>query len=142
MSSAVPVRDGGEHDGTCPLGVAFRVRRAQHGSPRHPEHHPAVDPEVGTNPLDVGDVVIHVDACPVHPLLTGVRRALSRRALVEHHRPVAAEVEVTAGARRAAGAGSSVQVDDRRSAAVAELLDVQHVTVADVQAIDGERLGE
>ena len=77
MSSAVPVLTAAEDDGDHPLGMTLGVGRPEHRSPGHPEDDPALDAEVLAQPLDVGDVVVHVDARPVHALLAGVRRAPS-----------------------------------------------------------------
>ena len=94
MSAAVPVLTAASTTGGHPIGVPFGVRRAEHRSPRDPEHDPPLDAEVAAQPFDVADVVIHVDARPMHALRTGVRGAPSRRPLVEEHRPMTCGVEV------------------------------------------------
>ena len=131
--------DGADHHGGHLVRVALGVGRAEHRSPREPEDDPALDVEVLAEPLDVGDVVVHVDARPVDAPLAGVRGAAPRRPLVEQHGAMALQVEVAAGARGAAGARTAVQVDDGRALRVADLLDVEDMPVADVEVADGER---
>ncbi len=119
--------------------MAFGVGQPEHRSPRQPEDDPALDVEVLAQPLDVGDVVVHVDARPVHVLLAGVRCAAPGRPLVEQHGVMPLCVEVAASPGSATTARAAVQVDDRGALRVADLLDVEDVAVADVELAGGER---
>ena len=104
MSSAVPVLTAPRTTADHPIGVTLGVGHPEHRPPGDPEDDPALDAEVLADPLDVADVVVHVDARPVHALLAGVRRAPSGGALVEQHGPMPLGVEVAAGPGRAARA--------------------------------------
>ena len=141
MSSAVPVLTPPTHDGGHAVRMAFGVRQPQHRSPRQPEDDPALDVEVLAQPLDVGDVVVHVDARPVHVLLAGVRCAAPGRPLIEQHGAMPLCVEAAASPGSATTAGAAVEVDDRGALRVTDLLDVEDVAVADVELAGGERFG-
>ena len=54
-----------EHECADAVGMALCIRGAQHRSPGEPEHDPAVDLQMLAELLDVGQVMIHVDAGPV-----------------------------------------------------------------------------
>jgi hypothetical protein len=77
--------DCGENKGTDSFRVTFGVGRSEDRSPGNPEHDPTLDAEMFSKLLDVVDVVIHVDARPVHAFVAGVRAAPSCRSLVEQH---------------------------------------------------------
>src|SRR5262245_11932501 len=94
------------------LGIGERQR----ASPAAAEHHPAVDPEMHAQLLDV------LDQIPRSVLAQlGVRRAAAAAALVEQHGAPAPRIEVAAMLGAEAGAWSAMQEHERRPARIAVL---------------------
>ena len=124
--------DRGENKGTDSFRVTFGVGRSEDRTPGDPEHDPPLDAEMFSELLDVVDVVIHVDARPVHAFVAGVRGAPSCRSLVEQHGPMALEVERAPSPGRAARARPAMQIHNRRALPGADLLVVEDMPVADI----------
>jgi hypothetical protein len=126
--------DSGENEGSDPFRVTLSIRRSEDRSPGNPEHDPPLYAEMLSKPLDVIDVVIHVDAGPVHAFVAGVRGAPPRGSLVKQHGSMSLEVEVASRPWRAARARPTVQIHNRRAVPSADLLMVENVPVADIDA--------
>lgn len=133
--------DSGENEGSDSFRVTFRVRRSEDRTPGNAEHYPPLDAEMFSKPLDVIDVVIHVDAGPVHAFIAGVRGASTCRSLVKQHGSMSLEVEVISRPGRAACARPTVQIHNRRALPSADLFMVENVPVADIEAPSRERFG-
>ena len=133
--------DRGEYHCDHPIGVTFGVGRAEYRSPREPEHDPTVDAQMPSQLLDVSDVMVHVDAVPVHVLPAGVRCASPGSPLIEQHGPMSLWIEVPACLRRATRARPAVQVHHRSSVSATHLLVVEDMAVADLKTSRCERLG-
>lgn len=133
--------DRSEHQTPNPFRVTLGVGRPKDRSPRDPEHDPPLDAEVLSKPLDVSDMMIHVDGLPMHAVLAGVRGAPPRRPLIEQHRSMPLRIEERPSSGRAARPWSAVQVHDRRGFGVADLLVVEDVPVADVEPARCTRFG-
>ena len=136
-----PRAHGAHHDGEHAGRLPFGVRQTKDRAPRQAVDDPPIDAESLPQPLDVGEVVIHVDARPVDVVAGGTGGAAAAGALVEQHGSVATRIEVPARSRRATRARTAVQVHDGSPVRVAHLLVVQDVAVTDVELAGVERLG-
>ncbi len=132
--------DRGEHDAQHPVSVPFGVGRAENRAPRHAEHDPPVDAEMGSEGFDIGEVMVHVDARPVDVVLARMRRAPTRRALIEQDGPVKHRVERAADPRRAPRPRAAMEVHDRNALRGAVLLPIQRVTTPHLERAAVERL--
>ncbi len=113
--------------------VTFSVRCAEDRSPGHSEYDPPLYAEMHSKPLDVIDVVMHVDAGPVHAFVARVRGAPPCCSLVKQHGSMSPEVEVASRPWRAARARPPVQIHDRRALPRPDLLIVESMPAADVE---------
>jgi hypothetical protein len=134
-----PGTDCAGHHGRHSLGVTLGVGESQDRTPGKAEDDPTVDTEVLSELFDVSNVVVHVDRIPMHSVVGGMRCAPSCGSLVEQHGPVTPFVEDGPGARRTSRSGSSVEIHDRSSIGVTDLLIEQDVAVSDVETPDIER---
>jgi hypothetical protein len=93
-----------------------------------------------TETLDVLDMMIHVDARPMHCLFACMRSTASGRSLIEQHRPMSLRVKEAPRAVSAARSRAAVEVNDRYASRRPHLLVVQPMTVADIELANVERL--
>ena len=113
-----------------PLGMGLGVSQSQSRTPGPAIDHPAFDPELGPEPLDI------VDQVPGRVgLERGVRRRTAAAPLVEQEHVVELRIELAAMVRAAAGARSAVEEDDRLGAGRSAPFPVKLVAVADVDPI-------
>lgn len=129
--------DRGEHHRADAVGVGLGIDQAQRDSPGDADHDPAVDAQVLTQPLDVGDQVCGRVGRQVDVGVVGQWSTSSATTLVEQHRPVGARVEVSPRRRRAAAARAAVQIERRQSVVAADCLPVEAVPAADRQVAEG-----
>lgn len=130
--AAAQQEDAAQNEFGDPVGMRLRVGESQRRPPGTAEDLPAVDAEMGTKPLHVGDEVgrgVHAQIRAVGD----VRAGLSATALVEQHDPVLRGIEEASLGRRGPTAGTAVHEDHGLSLRVARGLPVDLLAVADIQ---------
>ena len=120
--------DATQHQLARPLGVGLRVRQRQRRTPGTPEDQPAVDAQVGAQPLHV---VHQVPGRVVSERRMGRRSAAA--ALIEEHDSVGAGVEDSAVLGLGAAARTPVDEQRRFAVRVAGLLEIDLVTAGNLQ---------
>src|SRR6185503_8761683 len=119
-------KDAAQHELADGSRVRLCVRQRERAAPRPAEYEPALDGQVLPQALHVG----HEMPGGVR-LERGVRPAPSRAALIEHHDPVALGVEESPRVDVAAAARTAVDEERGLALAVARLLVIDLVAVAD-----------
>ncbi|HRD99701.1 MAG TPA: hypothetical protein PLV68_00280, partial [Ilumatobacteraceae bacterium] len=105
--------------------MALGVGEPEHGTPRRASDDPAVDAEMATDGLDVGDMAVHVDRRPVERGIGRRRRAASRPALVERDRPVQCRVTQIEMPATEPAAWTTVQPHHRHTCRISGLFHMQ-----------------
>jgi hypothetical protein len=84
--------------------------------------------------LDVANVVIHVDARPMHSLLARMRGAATGCSLVEEHSPVLGHIEEATSLWGEARSWTPVKIDRWRTVWGTDLLVVEDMAVPDIES--------
>ena len=116
------------------VGMGLRIGQRQRRAPGAADDHPAFEAEFLADHLHVRDQMRQRIV-----LAASLGAAAAGAALVEQHGMETFGIEQPAMVGLAAAAGPAMQIDGRDSADAADALDIDVVTIADVELLRGQR---
>ena len=128
-------KDPAQHHACHPVGMRGRIGERQRAAPRTAEEHHAVETQMASYRLDIGD---QVSGRVVRR--RAVRRRLPAPALVEQHDAIELRIEKAAMDRSRAAARAAMKKHRRKPPRISARLDVDRVAAADGHLLHCKRL--